>query len=570
MSWAAIGGAAVSTIGGALLSKKGSSGSQVQTYQPKYLQQADQQFSNMSQGYTNPYTAISGYNTDYLNRSQNNPYLQNYENVTNNAAAGYGQLGGAQSQFGNAFANYGVTGLSQANAMMGNLNALGAPTQQMVNSAQTGGGYLQQQGLNSLGYANQLPGMAQNALGGLQGLAQGYAGNVQGYADNVSGSLPGLAQGYADPLSSYARNLASTLPGYAQSTTQSLLPTAMAQNQGLTQGANAVMQSAFDPQNAQYAKDFMQNREQTRASLASRGLNQSATGAGIENESNLAFNTNWRNQQLGRQQSGLQSYAGALGQGLGGLTSAAGATYAPYSNAITSGLGALDTAANTGYGMQSGALGQSMNAQNMAANTGYGMQSGAADQYLQGMTGAYQNADALGRSGAQSYMSGGAAGYNALSGSMNNYAGLLGNLGQAGNTYGSMTSNGLNMVGQGVGNYYLSGQLPYSTYQGVLNDQYGGMGNYMGLAGQGQTFDNEQMNQLLNYMNVGTGASNAANYGSSNAFNQNQTNMKNIGSLINGVGNMFNGSNYNPNQSQFYDWLGGISSGFSNSQTISG
>lgn len=79
------------------------------------------------------------------------------------------------------------------------------------------------------------------------------------------------------------------------------------------QYGQTIMNTALDPQNALYNQLFQQNTDQTRAGLAARGLDTSATGQGIENQSNQNFNLGWQNAQLGRQVEGAGAYQGLAG-----------------------------------------------------------------------------------------------------------------------------------------------------------------------------------------------------------------------------------------------------------------
>lgn len=65
--------------------------------------------------------------------------------------------------------------------------------------------------------------------------------------------------------------------------------------------AQQTLQTGFDPQQALYNQQFQLNTDQTRAGEAARGIAMSPYGAGIENQSNQLFNSNWQNQQLARQ-----------------------------------------------------------------------------------------------------------------------------------------------------------------------------------------------------------------------------------------------------------------------------
>ena len=74
-----------------------------------------------------------------------------------------------------------------------------------------------------------------------------------------------------------------------------------------------IMDMALDPQNALYGRTQQQLQEQTRAGLASRGINMSGAGAGIENQAMNNFNIDWQNNQLGRGVQGAGAYASLAG-----------------------------------------------------------------------------------------------------------------------------------------------------------------------------------------------------------------------------------------------------------------
>lgn len=86
---------------------------------------------------------------------------------------------------------------------------------------------------------------------------------------------------------------------------------AIGQGNNMYNASNAVLNTAFDPQQALYQRMQQQNSDQTNAAEAQRGITMSPYGAGVANQSNTNFNIDWQNQQLGRQTQGLQ----AAGQG---------------------------------------------------------------------------------------------------------------------------------------------------------------------------------------------------------------------------------------------------------------
>lgn len=69
--------------------------------------------------------------------------------------------------------------------------------------------------------------------------------------------------------------------------------------------------TAADPQNALYNRTLQQLQEQTGATNSMYGLGSSAAGAGVANQALGNFNIDWQNQQLARQQAGLQGLESA-------------------------------------------------------------------------------------------------------------------------------------------------------------------------------------------------------------------------------------------------------------------
>ncbi len=132
--------------------------------------------------------------------------------------------------------------------------------------------------------------------------------------------------GYSPPNMTSAANLGfgnianigpSSLPGGSAIPTNavnSLIPQWQQTQQYGQQFAN----QAFDPQQQLYNYMQGQNMNQTNAGLAQRGLSMSPVGAQIGNQSNQNFNMNWQNQQLAREQQGIQGL-GATASTLGNL-----------------------------------------------------------------------------------------------------------------------------------------------------------------------------------------------------------------------------------------------------------
>lgn len=469
-----IAGAGASIFGGPSAPDPHSNIPAAQFYQPTGQGSADTQLQGFFNNYQNPYTQFAPQFAGYLDRSMNNPYAAG-------AMTGAGYAGSAA----NHGAAVGYDGANQLSAMAGNgattvnslidqLSMINPQVAQMVAGAQQGG--------------NALQGVGQNAL-------------------SAAGGLSGLAQGYANPLAGYANMTAGQLPGLAQGLTSGIMPAAQSQY-GTTMGAaGSVLNNAFDPMGAQYGQSFQQNLDQTRAGLAARGLDTSGTGAGIENQSNMNFNTNWQNQMLGRQQSGLSAYTNAAGSALGGLESGATSAYNPVAASLGQGLSALNTSANTGYGIQSG-----------AATT----------------------AASLGSLGAQNIISGAAQPYMAQTQANTDRNSQLGQLGGIGNSFGSMYGQGQNLYSSAINNDMLSGQLPYNMQNNILGNQYGALNNAYGAAGNSQNYNNQMMGSLANYLGLGSNA--AQGY-----FNAQQQGYGNFQNTVGGIGNLVGSAAYGAN-----------------------
>ena len=118
---------------------------------------------------------------------------------------------------------------------------------------------------------------------------------------------PGFQQGagVASGMGQQAAQGATSTGQYLQGVGQSLVPY-----------AQQIGQTAFDPQNALYARTLQQLQDQMRAGQSARGIATTPYGAGLENQGLSNFNIDWQNQQLQRQLAG--------GQGMGSLTGQAG------------------------------------------------------------------------------------------------------------------------------------------------------------------------------------------------------------------------------------------------------
>lgn len=178
--------------------------------------------------------------------------------------------------------------------------------------------------------------------------------------------------------------------------------------------SNAVLNTAFDPQNALYDKTRLNVTDQMGSYLANSGLTSSGEGAKIAGDTLNNFNIDWQNNQLGRQLSGLQSYTGGMAgagntlntganlqtQGAGNFAGGAAMPYLAQNQTVTDQLGQLSSAG--GVGAAGGnILGQAGNLGNAAVsgtanagalpynafNTGTNNQFGALSNYTAGQSG---------------------------------------------------------------------------------------------------------------------------------------------------------------------------------------
>jgi hypothetical protein len=139
-----------------------------------------------------------------------------------------------------------------------------------------------------------------------------YGGNPQSDV-NVQTQMNVLGQG--NPFQNQAQSYANT----AGANSANFGGATMGQGANMYSGANAVMNTAFDPQQALYTKLQQQNTDQTNAAEAARGITSSPYGAGVANQSNMDFNIAWQNAQLDRQTKGLNAAgtANTTGSNLG-------------------------------------------------------------------------------------------------------------------------------------------------------------------------------------------------------------------------------------------------------------
>src|SRR6516225_7616664 len=207
---------------------------------------------------------------------------------------------------------------------------------------------------------NPIPaGVGVNALtgGGLQGITQLPQYNLGGaYMPCYETALSQYLQ---NPYGGGAIGAASQFGGAAQNIA----------NQGFGNAATIggsvgpIMQQAFDPQQALYARTAGQVSDAERAQLTASGLGQTPWGAGAYGQTMSDFNLNWNDRMLQRMLSGVQGAEGAAGsalglggQGLGLGMAGGGAPFQAYGQVAQYPLGAYGQASQ--YGQQAAAVPQ--------------------------------------------------------------------------------------------------------------------------------------------------------------------------------------------------------------------
>lgn len=282
-------------------------------------------------------------------------------------------------------------------------------------------------GIGAAAAAGSLASSVSNLAGGSSG------GSSGGYYSGSSPPPAYLPQNQAGADSSYW-NTAQQLTGYGNNLADTLAPQYLsylsgwqagspqfqaAQNNGAASAGNyllglgpqleqnagalgtagsAVLNTAFDPQNALYNRTQQQTTDQANAINAMYGLSSSPYGAGVANQANENFNIDWQNQQLARQAQGIQSagaaFTGQAGLGQAGASDTFQGASLPYqtynqqyndifnmlgqANSGVTGATGLDTnslnalAAYLKLGQSATSVGQAGSAQNFAQNQALG------------------------------------------------------------------------------------------------------------------------------------------------------------------------------------------------------
>lgn len=155
-----------------------------------------------------------------------------------------------------------------------------------------------------------------------------------GDINSLYGQLQGLGGQYApvtsammsNPYAAGAQNAAGTAGAAGMGQGQAAIDAAngiYGQINGAMPYGTQLLQNAFDPQNALYARTLQQTTDQQNAQQSARGIAMSPYGAGLADENLRNFNIDWQNNQLGRQAQGLGAWTNFMqGQGQGASTAA--------------------------------------------------------------------------------------------------------------------------------------------------------------------------------------------------------------------------------------------------------
>lgn len=457
------------------------------------------------------------------------------------------------------------------NILLGNINNFANPTSDAGMRLRAGADQAWTQGVNSgnmssnwAGWLSDLAASNDLAYRGLgetirnnpfiqQGIQRGGdVGNAMyGAGQGIAGqgaNLGDLYTGYADkalsnPFAAQAQTGAGQAGGMYQQAGQNafgqgnmLAGTAM---QGLP-AASAVLNTAFDPQQALYDRTLRQTQDQLGTYLANSGLTNSGAGAKIASDAFNNFNIDWQNNQLGRQTQGLSAFnqgVGGTGNNLSGAQNmqqqGAGSFYTgstlPYSTAQGISSDQLGVLSQLGQGLSTGARLQ---------NTGLGMQG-------QGATFGSDTYNAMHQpqlSFQNAYSSVG------LPGTINAAAGMV------------------NQGNNAMQSYLNAGQAPYGALSTIYGTQGNALGNYnvntgnnLGTLGNyyssGSNLNNTSVLQGLNYLtSVMNGARNAADATRSVAGTTTTQNAAAAGALsplinsgLGALGNLFSGGGTIPN-----------------------
>lgn len=416
-------------------------------YNPANQPGADQTF-------TSGLNALSGYGSNLAgsaipqysainNAVQNNPYYNAAQGASNLASyLGQSAVGPSQLQGAAALQNTG----NQAGAATGqiyNQNAIGTGGQ-ILNQA-TG----QANQIANSGYINTAQGILNNGLN--------QAGQVQnnGTTDaSILNLIGDLGQSNAIGGSNYL--------GQAQN----LL--------GQSIGAgDAILNTAFDPQQTLYNQQYQQNLDQTNAINAMNGVN-GPYAAGVSDLANLNFNTNWQNQQLGREATGINAFDSALAGGV-----------SDYSGLVGAATGAQSNLQNAGFGNYNSTLGANTSAANSDISTGVSGYGGV----LGSGSGTYGN-----------LINTGTGAYSGLTGAETSALSQLGGLQtQSYDASANLGNTGLNTINT-------AGALPSSTYLGQQNADLSALNSLVSGTNNANSLTQQSIGDAGNYLGIGQNA----------------------------------------------------------------
>lgn len=348
------------------------------------------------------------------------------------------------------------------------------------------------QNASNMASGSVAPQMFQGAsqLQGLGNTAAGAAAPTMQTAVDYGKGMSALASGYgqgASPLAtSYGTGTAGQAAGYGQGTSPLAALAGMSGSQALNGLVPAtttpelmaglqVLQTGFDPQRDLYNQQYQQNLDQQNAINAMNGVAGSPYAAGVTGQSVQNFNTNWENQQLGRQL-----------QALGGYDSAASTAAGNAANLVGTGSNVLNSGLTTGQNLLNSGLTTGQNLLNSGLTTGQNL---------------LNNGLTTGQSLLDNGISTGVGAFHTLSGDANTSALNAANLG----------TQGLNTMAQGA-------QLPYDLF---LQQQQAGL-NALGSRIQGTNsaggLTQAGVGDSLNYLSAGQNAT---------SLNQNATQINN-------------------------------------------
>jgi hypothetical protein len=471
----------------------GSGGAAPNIYIPNNLSGQDANF-NTQQSYItgqSPWGTLAPEFGSVANNLYNDPYNTSYQNASNTAGATSGWAGNVASG--------GVGMLGNTAGMIGDVGGLYSQAANnpgyglAMGEAQTGGQYLMNVGTGAYNQGSQL---ASTDMGMLPAAANTYNATVNNpyNAQTIGAAAQGgqLMQGQA--LTDYGN--AASMSG----------------------AGNSILNTAFDPQQALYNQQFQLNTDQTRAGLEARGLDTSAAGQGIENNSDQNFNIAWQNAQLGRQAQGLSS-AAAADQTASSLGTGAGTNYATggaMPGTAYTGIQNVNQAALGNYVNAVGGIGQNTNAANSMAATG-----------------------------AQQTAQGGAMGYNLAQQNTNNQIAAYGNLGNAATTYGNMYTQGAALGNSAATLQQNAGAMPYNASQTIYGNQGNALNNYQQAYNTGMIPYQQSIQNSLNYMNNGTNAGNAYASAARGSWAQGQQANQAFGAGLQGLSNTLIGNQSN-------------------------